>query len=99
MKQRVYLVAYFKFDDRGAEYGFKRLHLQTVHIDWLEATTAATTYFCDEGGWYEGSLIEEREVDTNMFHGRRVFYRWNSDTNQMEEMPSPEFFKDVVNLI
>lgn len=96
---RIFLVAFFRFDDRGAEYCFERCHLQTFYITLRDAKKSID-YFCDEAGWYEGVLIEEREEGTPHFHGRRWFYIMIPNTNgEMREIPEPESFKNICNLI
>lgn len=95
--ETVWLTAFFKFAKKGREYGFERLHLQ--HIWKTEEDARAHISFCDEAGWYEGVLIEERALGWNHFHtGKRIFML-QDELGNLDEFNEPEWFKNVVNLI
>ena len=94
---KIYMIAFFKYDDRGPEYGFERVHLQTFYTSLKVAKASIGPSFCDEAGWYEGAFIEEK-VEGNHFHrSKRVFYIQKE--NGLEEVPEPEYFHDIMNLI
>ena len=94
----IFLVAYFKYDKRGPEHGFDRMHLQTFWSKLEDAKEFSQRYFCDEAGWYEGILIEERKEGQDTFKGIRIFMLRNQDIT-FYEVPEPEYTKNCINLI
>ena len=96
----VYFVANFKFKGHGPLCdGFKRLHFDTFFRSIQEARAHVVAGFCSEAGWYEGMLIKERTEGRNFPKSKRYFFVWNTDTDEMEEIPEPEIFRDCLNLI
>lgn len=93
----IFLVAFFKFDGRGPEYGTKRLHLDSI---WNTEEEARKFSFCDEAGWYEGVLIEERTFGYKdmFFRGKRVWLLMD-ETGKLNEIIQPSWFDNVLNLI
>jgi hypothetical protein len=94
--KRVFLVAFFKFDRRVSEYGFERIYLQNIFETKKEAIENMS--FCDEAGWYEGAVIEERELGTNMFKGKRVWLLQQPD-GEMKQIEEPKWFNNTINII
>ena len=94
-KESVYLVAFFKFKE-NAEYGFTRMHLQ--HIFKTKEEAIAKMSFCDEAGWYEGVLIEERSLGDSWCKGQRIWFL-QQEGGSLKEIPEPEFWNDVFNII
>jgi len=94
--EKIYLTAFFKFAKRGREFGFERMHLQ--HLWKTEQEARNHLSFCDEAGWYEGALIEERVFGWDLFKGKRVWFLQESD-GSMKEIEEPEFYKNVVNIV
>ena len=93
--ETIFLVAFFRFQD-DYNYGFKRIHLQCIFKTEEEARKRLS--FCDEAGYYEGVLIEERRLGHEFFKGKRVWLMQQPD-NSMLEIPEPSIFKHVINLI
>jgi hypothetical protein len=98
MKETLFLVAFFKFDNKGSAYGFERIHLQ--YIFKTEAAARDGISFCDEAGWYEGVLIEERAFgwEDSLFRGKRVWLIQEKD-GSMKEFDEPKDYKCVIHLI
>jgi len=96
-KDTVFLVAFFKFQE-NPEYGFKRLDLQ--HIFKSEYDARNDISFCDEAGWYEGVLIEERALGRRnwCFRGKRVWMLQN-EKGELDEFQEPEWYNHVINII
>ena len=98
IKETIWLTAFFKFNESGCEYGFERINLQ--YISKTESDARNMISFCDEAGWYEGVLIEERTFDYEdmFFRGKRIWMiqDGNGDLNEIEE---PTSFKNVIHLI
>jgi hypothetical protein len=96
--ETIFLTAFFRFHDKGPEYGFKRLELQ--HIWKTEEDARSHLSFCDEAGWYTGALLEERSF------GWRGDYRkmkriWliQQEDGTMKEIEEPKGYKNCINLI
>ena len=85
MNETVFLVAFFKFDNRGPEWGFKRIDLEVIFKTEQEALRNIS--FCDEAGWYEGALIEERMLG---YHDM-VFQRQTDMVNPELRWGSPAY--------
>lgn len=98
---KFYLVIDVKYELN--EYGIpKRIDLRTIHSTFELALESAKDNFCDEAGWYDGFLIEEREEDTIFFKGKRVFYIYDKSVSGKyvwKEIPEPDWAKDCINLI
>ena len=96
-RETIFLVAFFKFSSRGPEYGTERMDLQ--HIYKTEEDARNHLFFCDEAGWYEGALIEERAVGINdWFRGKRIWLIQLEDGSMKEAREHP-WYNNVVNLI
>lgn len=94
---KIYMIAYVKLhEDSG--YGFKRIHFQTFFRNEKEAIDKAKKYFCDEAGFYEGILIEEKEEGNPFYHGKRHYFYWDQN-RKMKKIKEPDYFKNVGNLI
>lgn len=91
----VWLTAFFKWDPRGPEYGFERLHLQHIWPSRAEALSHIS--FCDEAGWYEGVLIEERPMGWTLDRGERVWFI--QEGAELKTISEPAWFKCIVNLV
>lgn len=94
----VFLVGFFRFHDLGPEYGFERMDLHGIFETELEAREKMS--FCDEAGWYEGALIEERAMGPQF--GQGIKYRvWmiHQPGGEMKEIPEPSGFKHCICLI
>jgi hypothetical protein len=110
MKEKtLFLVGFFKFAKKGPEHGFERMHLHGIFETEQEAREQMS--FCDEAGWYEGALIEERPLGHQHCVRKRHKRVWllqepeevshqSGQCNQvMREIPEPEYYKGIVNLI
>lgn len=97
-EETLFLVGFFRFHEEGSKYGFERMHLHGIFKTEEEARKEMS--FCDEAGWYEGALIEEREYghQLNFFVGKRIWLLQEND-GSMKEMEEPSYFNHVVNLI
>lgn len=95
MEETLFLVGFFKLEEKP-EFGFKRLDLHGIFKTEKEALEDMS--FCDEAGWYEGVLIEERRYGHQFFKGKRIWLRQLENGN-MSEFSEPEWFRDVINLI
>jgi len=93
----VYFLAWFKFDDKGPEYGFKRCHLQTFYTT-IENARAALRNFDDEAGWYHGVLIEEKKEGNPHYRGHREWYLQQPD-GTLVDMPEPKAWNCIINFI
>lgn len=95
--ESLFLVAFFKFDEKGPEYGFKRMQLEYIWKTEEEARNGIG--FCDEAGWFEGALIEERVYGWDHFkRGKRIWLIQQPD-GEMKEIPEPPGYQNCVGLI
>jgi hypothetical protein len=98
MNETIWLVACYKFKDDRA-YGFERIHLHWIFKTEELARRACEKCFCDEAGWYEGTLIEERSFGYGSSRNlKRIWYR-QEDHGVMEEIEEPKGYKNICNLI
>lgn len=99
MTETIFLVAFFKFDDRGPEYGFERIDLQ--HIWKTEKEAREGLSFCDEAGWYEGALIEEVPFgwERPLRSQRNRIWLIQQKDGEMKEVPEHKWYKDITRLI
>lgn len=88
MALRIFMTAYFK--------DIERMDPQTFYAT-LDQAKKSISNFCDEAGWYEGMLIEEKEEGNPLFRGKRVWYIQKN--GKLEETPEPDYYKQVVNMI
>lgn len=95
---KIYLVAFFKFHSKDPHFGFERIHLQTFYSTLEKAKKGCQVCFCDEAGFYEGAVIEERIEGGLYFRGIRVWYGQNKD-GKLEEFPQPQTYDHILNLI
>lgn len=97
-EKTVFLTAFFKFDKRGPEYGFERIQLE--HINSTLQLAKDHMSFCDEAGWFEGALIEERELDDHQLNcpRNRIWLIQQSD-GEMKEIEEPKVWHDCLGLI
>lgn len=95
--ETIFLVGFFRFSANGSEYGFKRMDLHGIFKTREDAINKMS--FCDEAGYYEGVLIEERAFGTQHFrHGIRVWLLQDQN-GLMQEIDEPKCYKNIVNLI
>jgi len=96
--ETIFLTAFFKFDKRGSRWGFDRMHLQ--HIWKTEEEARENISFCDEAGWYEGVLIEEREFGWRSFRpsGKRIWLLQQEDVS-LKEISEPMYLSNIVGII
>ena|ERR1035437_7231482 len=97
MKESIFLVAFFKFKSEGPEYGFERINLQYIYKTEMAARKIS---FCDEAGWYEGALIEERQLAEYgyFFKGKRVWFM-QGDDGLLSDIKEPDYYQHTINLI
>ncbi len=99
--ESVFLVGFFRFDANGPAYGFKRMHLQGIFKTMEDALEKMS--FCDEAGWYEGALIEERHFGNQFCHPvappNRKWLLQQRETGEMRETSESPAFSNVLNLI
>lgn len=96
MEETLYVVGFFRFRD-GGKRGFQRMDLHGIFKTEQEAREQMS--FCDEAGWYEGALIEEREYGYQMgFIGKRI-WMIQQEGGGMKEIAEPTYFKNVTGLV
>jgi hypothetical protein len=96
-EQSVFLLAFFKFYG-DPENGFKRIDLQGIFRTEKEAREQMS--FCDEAGWYEGALIEERYFGhLNAPKNKYRIWLVQEKDGSMKEIKEPKWAKNIVNLI
>lgn len=95
---KVFLVVFFKFHEKGSDWGFERTHFETFSMDLELAKEWALGNFCDEAGWYEGVFIEEQEERNSVFKGKRVWFQLNRAKGALEEIPEPKPFNNCIHL-
>jgi hypothetical protein len=97
-KDTVFLVGFFKFDEKGPEYGFKRMDLWGIFKSEKEAREDMS--FCDEAGWYEGALIEERAFGVQFGQGiKHRIWLIQQPGGEMKEITEPDGYKNCICLI
>ena len=90
----VFLVAWFSFGEANL---FERLVLQ--HIFSSEEEALGKLSFCDEAGYYEGVLIEERAIGVTYQRGKRLWLLQNKSNGMLNHINEPERFKSITYLI
>jgi len=98
MNETIWLVAFYLFKYYSRP-GFERIDLHWIFKTEEPARRACEKSFCDEAGWYEGALIEERPFGYRLSKNlKRIWYR-QDDHGVMEEIEEPKNYKNVSNLI
>jgi len=93
----VFLVGFFKFDKRGQNYGFERMHLQTI---WKTAEEAREKMsFCDEAGWYEGAVIEERQFGHEWPKSKNRIWLMMQEDGSMKQVDEPEGYGSIAFIV
>lgn len=96
-QETLFLVAFFKFTDEKRD-NFKRIHLHGLYKTEEEARKIS---FCDEAGWYEGILIEERGYGQDsviLKRGKRIWIL-QKEGGELYEIEEPKSWNCIVGLI
>jgi hypothetical protein len=96
MSSTIFLVGFFKFNKLN--YGFERIHLAGIFKTEQEAREQMS--FCDEAGFYEGALIEERRFGNQEFsHTKNRVWLIQQKDGSIKEIDESNEFKHIINLI